>query len=362
MILENSYNWDILHPKNPAGASSDDQHDATRYSELFALIDLNNNGRIEKNEQQTRDAIYMIKRAGIPVIDDSYGSTAGSALMHHKFVVIDERTTLISTANFTMSCIHGDLLVSGSRGNPNSLMVVESAPLADIFTEEFTQMWGNGKIGNFGLRKTFRGPRTVQVRGARITVQFSPTSRTHGWENSVNGLIGETLSKATKSVKAALFVFSDQNLSNLLEERHLKDVELGFLIEPKFAYRDYSELLDMMGLELVGAAPGCRRQVNNAPWKKPIKEGGMWGSRNGDILHHKYAVVDGKKVIMGSQNWTASANHQNDETLVVVENTRVSDAYSREYQRIKKLATMGPPPYILAEIAKREAACAGVRN
>lgn len=356
VILENNYNWDVRNPKKPSGEGEDD-YEVSRSQELIALVDINKNGRIERSEQEQRDAVYMLRKAKIHVIDDSFGSTAGSALMHHKFLVIDDRTTIISTANFTMSCIHGDILTNGSRGNPNSLIVVESPSLADVFTEEFTQMWGNGKIGNFGLRKTFRGARTVNVRGAKITVQFSPTSKTHGWENSVNGLIGETLKKSTKSVKAALFVFSDQELSNILEKRHERGVDMGFIVETKFAYREYSELLDMMGLELIGPAPGCRRQSSNQPWKKPITEGGMSGSSNGDILHHKFAVVDERKVIMGSHNWTASANHQNDEALIVVENSRISDSYSREYNRIKSKTVMGPPAYLLAEINERRKEC-----
>lgn len=359
VILENSYNFDLSQTRTGArGGDGDNDHDANRLRDLRALVDLNRNGRIEKAEQEQRDAVYILKRGGVKVIDDSFDhKKIGSGLMHHKFLVIDDTTVLVSSANFTMSCIHGDVLARSSRGNPNSLVVVQSRELGDIFAEEFTQMWGNGNYGNFGQSKTYRGPRTVSVRGQKITVQFSPTSSRMGWANSVNGLIGKTLSRAQRSVKGALFVFSEQQLSDILEERNERGVQMGFIIETKFAYREYSELLDMMGLEIY--APNCRQQVGNNPWRKPIIEGGNWGSSNGDILHHKFAVVDNSAVVMGSQNWSDAANRTNDETLLVIESKSVSDSFTKEYNRIRRVANIGVPPYLRRQIDDRARDCRG---
>ena len=90
-------------------------------------------------------------------------------------------------------------------------------------------------------------------------------------------------------------------------------------------------------------------------------EGGMAGSRNGDILHHKFAVVDEKTVIVGSHNWSEAANHQNDEAQLVVESPLISDSYSREYARIKTVSVMGIPPGIATKIKQQEESCASRR-
>lgn len=359
VILENSYNFDLSSSSTRSrGGDGDNDHDANRLRDLRAFVDMNGNGRIEKYEQEQRDAVYMLKRGGVKVIDDSFDhKKIGSGLMHHKFVVIDDSTVLVSSANFTMSCVHGDMLVRSSRGNPNSLVVIKSRELGDIFAEEFTQMWGNGNYGNFGQSKTYRGPRTVSVRGQKITVQFSPTSSRMGWANSVNGLIGKTLGSAQRSINGALFVFSEQQLSNILEDRNNRGVRMGFIIESKFAYREYSELLDMMGLEIFST--NCKPQANNNPWRKPIAEGGHWGGDNGDVLHHKFAVVDNSAVIMGSQNWSQAANASNDETLLVIESRTISDAYTKEYNRIKRIAEIGVPYYLRRQIEDRARACKG---
>jgi phosphatidylserine/phosphatidylglycerophosphate/cardiolipin synthase-like enzyme len=355
VILEHDYNKTVLNQRDPSDSS---EYEASKLSELFAFVDLNKNGRLEKEELETRDAIYMLRQAKVPLIDDTSDNSKGSGLMHHKFVVVDEKTTIVSTANFTMSCIHGDVLVHGSRGNANSMIQVGSIAFAKLFVEEFQQLWGTGRRGNFGQNKTYRGPQTVIVRGTKLTVQFSPTSRRYMWEETVNGLIASQLSKAQHTVKAALFVFSDQRLSNVLQNASNRGAKMGFLIEPKFAYREYSELLDMLGIAMLSHK--CTYEPDNNPWAQPAREVGMAVLPRGDVLHHKFAVVDGKTVIVGSQNWSDAANHNNDETLVVIQDSGVSDSYTQEYNRLVKSSVLGISKRVQTEIQNREAACAGL--
>ncbi|MFL5784594.1 MAG: phospholipase D-like domain-containing protein [Bacteriovoracaceae bacterium] len=354
VILEKDYNFDILHQHE----DPNNEHEATESRELKAFIDINQNGRIEVAELETRDAVYMLAKAKVPVMDDSMSvdGTLGNALMHHKFVIIDGKTTVVSTANFTMSCVHGDTLAPQSRGNPNSMVVIDSTPFASLFTEEFFTMWGNGRKGNFHLAKPFRGARSVNVGGSKITVQFSPTSKTLPFEQSTNGLIASYMSKAMRTFKAALFVFSEQKLVDILEKRHNAGVDVGVIIETKFAYRDYSELLDMLGLEMLGS--NCKPEPGNHPWRNPIREGGMANLGGGDILHHKFGVVDGRYVLVGSHNWSDSANNMNDETFLVIENTSISDSYTQEYERVRAGAVLGVTSKAEMDIQTRKDACA----
>ncbi len=353
VVLENNYNFTILTQRDP---STDNEHEASRLTELKAFVDVNKNGRIEKSELETRDAIYMLQNAGIPVIDDSFDASRGSGLMHHKFMIVDGKTTVVSTANFTMSCIHGDLLSPSSRGNANSMILVQAPNFAKIFTDEFSQLWGNGKRGNFGHNKTYRGPISTTVKGVKLTVQFSPTSQRYNWEESVNGLIAAHAAKATQSIKALLFVFSDQKLADVMEKRNNAGAEIGVIIEPKFAFRDYSELLDLMGLELLNAK--CAYETENNPWLRPAKEAGMAKLSGGDVLHHKFAVVDRKTVIVGSQNWSDAANFINDETLMVIQDSGISDQFTQEYERVKRSASLGAASWVKEAIKKQITACA----
>lgn len=55
---------------------------------------------------------------------------------------------------------------------------------------------------------------------------------------------------------------------------------------------------------------------------------------NGDLMHHKFMVVDGHRVVTGSYNWTYSADNKHDENLQVIHSSAVSDLYQAEFKRI----------------------------
>src|SRR4028118_683304 len=139
----------------------------------------NKDGVLSEAEISSGDALAIVRDAGIPVIDDSADGSKGSGLMHHKFAVIDGKTVIVTSANFTTSDIHGYFKSAASRGNPNNLLKLESPELTKLFTEEFSIMWGDGPGGKpdskFGVKKPRRPHARVRVGSATVGVQFSPT-------------------------------------------------------------------------------------------------------------------------------------------------------------------------------------------
>ncbi len=55
---------------------------------------------------------------------------------------------------------------------------------------------------------------------------------------------------------------------------------------------------------------------------------------NPDLMHHKVMIIDGRIVITGSYNWTWSAEKNNDENILVVEDPEAAAIYEREFQRL----------------------------
>ncbi|MCW6049577.1 DUF655 domain-containing protein [Lyngbya sp. CCAP 1446/10] len=333
-----------------------------RYSEFLQLADTNKDGKLSPEEIKQNDAFVILKDAGIPVIDDTADGSKGSGLMHHKFVVIDGKIVIVTSANFTTSDIHGDFKTAASRGNANNLLQIASPKLAQIFTQEFNIMWGDGPGGKpdskFGIKKPFRPVQKVIVGNATIAVQFSPTSATLPWEKSVNSLINQTLAKAKQSVNLALFVFSAQRLSNTLELESRRGVAVRALIDSNFIYRPYSEGLDMMGGTLM---QDCRLESDNRPWRKPIATVGVPLLPMGDRLHHKFGVIDGKTVLTGSHNWSEAANHGNDETLLAIDSPVIGAHFDREFDRLYKGAILGIPHRIKQRIDAKKKECESVQ-
>lgn len=359
VILENTYRrpWSSL---TSTEIQQLPEREKDRYQEFILLADLNRDGTVSSQESQQRDALIVLENAGIPIIDDTEDGSKGTGLMHHKFMVVDGKNIIITSANWTTSDVHGDFQSLESQGNANNLLKIESAKLAQLLTKEFNLMWGDGvskkKDSLFGIKKPFRGDQTILVGNIPVTVQFSPTSGKQPWQNSTNGLIEQQLQKATQSFNFALFVFSSQAIVNTLEKKHQNQVLIQGLIDPDFAYRSYSEGLDMMGIALVNQ---CRYEAENHPWKQPISTIGIPNLYPSDRLHHKFGIIDGKIVITGSHNWTEAANTQNDETLIVIRNPTVADHFQREFERLYQNSALGIPSWLLTKIEKDLKACGG---
>ncbi|MGB7444305.1 MAG: phospholipase D-like domain-containing protein [Coleofasciculaceae cyanobacterium] len=358
VILENNYSrpWSDLTSAEVKKLTS---RERDRYNESLKLIDSNGDGQLSPTEIGQRDALVILRNAGVPVIDDTADGSAGSGLMHHKFLVVDGRLSLVSSANFTTSGIHGDLSRAESRGNANNLIKIDSPQLAQLFREEFGLMWGDGPGGQlnsrFGVKKTARPKQQITIGNSTITVHFSPTSASRPWDESSNALISQTLSQATKTVNLALFVFSEQQLANTLEKSHQQGVEIKALIDPGFAYRYYSEGLDLMGIALSNKK--CQYEANNRPWQNPIATVGVPQLPKGDVLHHKFAVVDSQKVITGSHNWSEAANKNNDETVLVINSPMVAAHFEQEFERLYSEALLGMPVNLEQKIEKQKQKC-----
>ena len=357
VILENTYNfsWTELAQSE---VDALERRDRDRYLDAIALIDQNQDGKLSSQEIASRDAIVILNRGGVPLIDDTEDGSKGSGLMHHKFVVIDNRMVIVTSANFTTSDVHGDILNPQTRGNANNLLKIESSEAAKIFTEEFNLMWGDGPKGKlnsrFGLNKPFRLPETLKVGNSSLIIQFSPSSKTLNWEQTSNGLIGQTLANAEQAVDLALFVFSEQPLADILQNRHQEGIAIRALIDPQFAFRSYSEGLDLLGVAL---SQDCEYEQANQPWTMPLETVGIPNLIAGDKLHHKFGLVDDATLITGSHNWSAAANHLNDEALLILENPTIFAHYKREFERLYAHARIGLSDRISQKVTKDAEAC-----
>ena len=345
VVVENSYRqpWSNQHP---AGLSP---HQRQRLAQLKALADRDRNGELSTTELLQGDAMAMLEGAGVPTIDDTADGSQGSGLMHHKFLVVDQRWVVVGSANFSSSDIHGDAGAPRTRGNVNHLLRVDSPALAQLFKREFELLWDK----KFGLEKQEGPAQTVHIGATEVTVLFAP----HSQANPNNGLqlLQEILATAKQQIDLALFVFSAQELADVLVERVQAGVKLRALVDPGFASRSYSELLDLMGIVLPDQR--CSLEAGNAPWQKPISGAGSPQLAPGDKLHHKLAVIDNATVVSGSFNWSPSAAYKNDETMLIIHSPTLAAHFGREMKRLWQGAELGITPKLERKLNKARRNC-----
>ena len=324
VVLENSYStpWSEQH-----AADLEHSHQRQRVEQLRAL----GHG----------DAVAILRRAGVPLIDDTADGSAGSGLMHHKFLVADRQVVVTGSANFSPSCIHGDPDDLHTRGNVNHLLRFDSAALAQLFAAEFGRLWGDGPGGlpdsRFGIAKGGGEAGRVKVGSTTVEVLFAP----HRRRDPHNGLVWleQQLRQARHRLDLSLFVFSAQNLADTLGQLRRQGVRLRLLADPGFAHRSYSEVLDLLGVSL--SDHRCRLEAGNRVWSTPVDGAGTPRLARGDKLHHKFAVIDGRRVISGSFNWSPSAAFANDETLLRIDSPLLAAHFQREMDRLWRGAELG---------------------
>src|SRR5207302_7727229 len=98
-------------------------------------------------------------------------------------------------------------------------------------------------------------------------------------------------------------------------QRAQSGVDVGGVFETGEANNDFSEFrrLKEAGLNVL---------LDGNPWN----------------LHHKVMVIDDRVSIFGSFNFSVSADRENDENLLIVEDVSLARAFEEEYQRVRALA------------------------
>lgn len=137
---------------------------------------------------------------------------------------------------------------------------------------------------------------------APITVYFSPSD---GPERAILS----SLNNAKNSVHVALYQLTDPEIAQALLETFRRGLEVQILLDDEPSRGSKGCLLLSAGI--------------------PVKEFADSG-----IMHHKFAVIDGAKLINGSYNWTTSAQTRNEENLLVIESAELSQIFAREFQRL----------------------------
>ncbi len=353
VVLEDTYStpWSDEH------AAELSPHLRQRRQQLMAQADQDHNGVLSPGEIERGDAVAILQRGGVPVIDDREDGSAGSGLMHAKFLVVDQKVVVTGSANFTPSCIHGDPDDPRTRGNVNHLLRIESPALADRFGAEFKRFWGDGPGGasdsQFGLTKQEGGVDTVMVGPTRVRLLFAPHRRSdphHGLN-----LLAQVLASSKRRLDLALFVFSAQNLADTVSQLRARGVQIRLLADPGFANRPFSEVLDLLGLALPDRH--CKLEAGNRPLAAALEGVATPRLAGGDKLHHKVAVIDNRTVVTGSFNWSPSAAHQNDEVLMIIDSPPLAAHFTQEIDRLWTGAELGINQRLERKLARGRQLC-----
>ncbi|MBI5228656.1 hypothetical protein HY991_00990 [Candidatus Micrarchaeota archaeon] len=119
----------------------------------------------------------------------------------------------------------------------------------------------------------------------------------------------EALGSARESIDAELFEFSSLALKQALVKAAGKGVKVRVLLEPRVDYN-----------------------IQTASYLKAHGISVKWASREFAYTHSKFAVLDGKKLLVGSINWSRSALTKNREAEVLVESISLAKRFLQVFE------------------------------
>ncbi len=229
--------------------------------------------------------IPQLVAAGIPVVTDGR-----SALMHHKFIILDGKTVWTGSWNYTES--------STFNNNENAI-VFDSPQIAALYEAEFNKMFEQQQ---FGPHKPANEVHEVKLADGPVDVYFTP-------EDGVQPVLTALLSGAQKSIRLLAFSFTDD------------------------AYRDAILAAMQRGVKFQGI-------VEKVGWQQgefPVLFCAQAETRsdgNPHFLHHNVFIIDDAIIVTGSMNFTHNALESNDENLLVIHSEALAKAYNDEFERL----------------------------
>lgn len=251
------------------------------------------------------------KPKGMPDLIKAYGLAAhataihvqGGKLMHDKFIVRDGKTVWSGSGNFT----YGGLVLQD-----NNFLVLHSPELAVAYTRAFEALLGNG---------TIPAPTTVKIGNVRITQHFTTG---HGEVEGIEAVVVRALA-GVKKLRLMAMLASDPGI-------------LGSLDTFKPKARNVRGVLDPHEMKQVMHPPHGKSKTPPALFWFADGDArfvaapshAFSDSDNNDFMHDKVMILDGKKVITGSYNFSESAE-ANNEAMMVIESADVARAYEKYF-------------------------------
>lgn len=219
-------------------------------------------------------------------------------LMHNKFCILDAGTPRARIVTGSTNPTR-----NGMERNDNHLVFIEGEHLVKNYQEEFEELAG-------GRERTVAHPHVIHTtRGRNLLIEnyFCPE------DNCEEEVLSE-LAHAEEEILFTTFSFTSDAIGALLIERHEEGVE----VEGIFENRQRSRYTEYDKLKQAGVA--VQRDANP------------------QTMHHKVFLIDPGSpratVITGSYNPTKSGDTRNDENLLIIHDTAVTNQFLQEFRRI----------------------------
>ncbi|MCG2790523.1 MAG: phospholipase D-like domain-containing protein [Actinomycetia bacterium] len=144
-----------------------------------------------------------------------------------------------------------------------------------------------------------------------ITISISTLAKTEVYfslsDNPQKEII-KNINQAQAFINIAMYVFTDKELALPLVDAQERGVKVRVYLDKEQVDYQYSQSSFLV-------QKGIKTRI----------------STNNYIMHHKFAIIDNRILLTGSYNWTFSANHRNDENLMVIDDPEIIKIFQNQF-------------------------------
>lgn len=238
-----------------------------------------------KNKNIYPDTLYLAK------IFPNNQHDFSSQIMHNKFFIFDNKKVLTGSANISGTDMSGF--------NSNVVMLINSEKIANIYSQEFEQMY-NGK---FHKKKHKIKDKNETLSGTDFSVYFSPKDKV------ITTQIIPLIDNAQKYIYIPAFLMTHKALTQSLINASDRGVAVKLILDATNTHSSASKLKLL-------------RQHNIQ-----VKTENLAGK-----LHSKSIIIDDLYTVIGSMNFSSSGESENDENIIIIKNKNIALFYKTFFQ------------------------------
>ena len=217
----------------------------------------------------------------VTIVDDGR-----SRYMHHKFLLADARRVWTGSANFTRSSFCSDF---------NDTLVIEEPAIVAAYAAHFSRLFTDRQFGPTGP--------VAPAQAGRYTVHFGPQSPITSQPAWQQGLV-QMARTASTSLELMINAWTVSDVAEAALEASARGVRVRAVV----------------GRLYLGAEPALS-----------LSRGGRPGG--GAQVHSKVMIIDGRRVVGGSPNWSVNS-WANNEDSVWIDDPALAALYVQEFERI----------------------------
>lgn len=164
------------------------------------------------------------------------------------------------------------------------------------------------KHDGYFLKKDDRG--IYKVTGS----EFSDPVQIAAHFQEIKNQIIESIQSARFTIWIAVAWFTDKDIGNELRLKHKKGVNVRVIVND-------DDTTEKHGLDFYTKGIEYKKVSPSSPWGKKL-------------MHNKFCIIDLRKVIHGSYNWTGSAQYNN-ESITITESRDLAEEFSRQFIELR---------------------------